>query len=136
MTAPHQPTSRQIAEMTRRQSMKRAENDAAIEVESIGSDTYIYIARGHHDIHAFMRAVLKEHGRTDDLRVPTHIWMKTMPARNANQTCWYEPVPEGTRGAWPCTYTTEAAASNAYRPSPAAPLVGAGGTEQIQGEPS
>ncbi len=79
--------------------------------ESIGEDTYIVISRGHHDIHAFMTAVRKDYDWP--LGVPEHIWMKTCPAR-AGYLAWYSPVPAGTRGAWPCTYVSEAYAEDSY----------------------
>lgn len=84
-----------------------------LEVESIGEDDYIVISRGHHDIHEFMRAVRE---RWDwPLGTPEHIWMKTMPApKNSNYSYWYQPVKEGTRGAWPCTYVSEGYGDDRY----------------------
>lgn len=89
---------------------------------SIGEDTYCVISKGHHDIHDFMRKVRED--RSWPLGVPEHIWMKTMPApKNSGYSCWYEPVPQGTRGAWPCTYVMEAYNEDRYeakfpQPSP------------------
>lgn len=83
-----------------------------LEPVSIGEDTYIVMSRGHHDIHAFMREVRK-HWEWP-LGVPELIWMKTMPARADGYTCWYQPVPKGTSGAWPCTYVSEAYNEDRY----------------------
>lgn len=84
-----------------------------LEVENVGEDTYILISRGHHDIHEFMLAV-REAGYDWPLGVPTHIWMKTVPTRRDGYRCWYEPVPAGTRGAWPCTHVQEAYHEDRY----------------------
>ena len=83
-----------------------------LEPKSIGEDTYIIISRGHHDIHAFMAEVRKHW--TWPLGEPEHLWMKTMPAREDGYSCWYQPVPAGTRGAWPCTYVSEAWNEDSY----------------------
>lgn len=85
----------------------------ALEPFSIGEDTYCVISRGHHDIHDFMRKVREDY--LWPLGVPEHIWMKTCPPpRNSDYSCWYEPVPQGTRGAWPCTYVSEAYDKDMY----------------------
>jgi hypothetical protein len=83
-----------------------------LEPESIGSDTYIVISRGHHDIHEFVRAVRKTFSWP--LGTPEHIWMKTVPSRDPMYRCWYQPVPKGTRGAWPATYVAEAYNEDCY----------------------
>jgi hypothetical protein len=84
-----------------------------LEPFSIGEDTYCVISKGHHDVHEFMRA-LRERWQWP-LGMPEHIWMKTMPApKDSGYACWYEPVPEGTRGAWPCTYVREAYHEDSY----------------------
>lgn len=80
---------------------------------SIGDNTYTVISKGHHDIHEFMQAVRQSIDWP--LGVPEHIWMKTMPApKNSGYSCWYQPVKQGTRGAWPCTYVTEAYDEDRY----------------------
>lgn len=79
--------------------------------ESVGEDTYVIISRGHHDIHAFMTEVRKVWDWP--LGVPEHVWMKTMPPRDG-YVSWHEPVPPGTRGAWPCTYVQEAYNEDSY----------------------
>ena len=85
----------------------------ALEPFSIGEDIYVVISRGHHDIHQFMRKIREDYSWP--LGVPEHIWMKTCPApRNSGYRCWYEPVKEGTRGAWPCTYVAEAYNEDRY----------------------
>ena len=84
-----------------------------LEPLSIGEDTYIVISEGHHDVHEFMKAV--RDNWSWPLGMPTHIWMKTTPApKNSSYVCWYEPVPEGTRGAWPCTCVSEAWGKDSY----------------------
>ena len=83
-----------------------------LSVQSIGEDVYILISRGHHDIHEFMRAVRADY--TWPLGVPKHIWMKTRPSRDPNYTCFYDVVPEGTRGSWPATHVQEAWGEEAY----------------------
>lgn len=78
----------------------------------IGDDTYVVISRGHHDIHDFMAKV---RARWEwPLGVPQHIWMKTMPPPSPEYKSWYQPVPAGTRGAWPCTYVREAYNEDSY----------------------
>lgn len=84
-----------------------------LEVESIGEDVYIIISRGHHDIHEFMKTVRRE-GYDWPLGVPEHIWMKTRPSRDSQYHCFYDPVPEGTRGAWPATYVSEGGGEHSY----------------------
>lgn len=83
-----------------------------LEVKSIGEDVYIVVSKGHHDIHEFMRAVRADYSWP--LGVPTHIWMKTRPSRDPRYTCFYDPVPEGTRGAWPATHAEEAWGADTY----------------------
>lgn len=84
-----------------------------LEPFSVGEDTYIVISKGHHDVHQFMKAV-REHWNWP-LGMPIHIWMKTMPApKGSGYRCWYQPVPEGTLGAWPCTYVHEAYHEDSY----------------------
>ncbi|MDD2765316.1 MAG: hypothetical protein PHE83_15235 [Opitutaceae bacterium] len=80
---------------------------------SIGDNTYTVISKGHHDIHEFMQAVRQS--IVWPLGVPEHIWMKTMPApKHSGYSCWYQPVKQGTRGAWPCTYVSEAYGEDRY----------------------
>jgi len=74
-----------------------------LEVESVGSDTYIVMSRGHHDLEEFMvKAVEGFHGWF--LGGPKHMWCKTTPTRGGLA---YNFVKEGTRGAWPATYCWE-----------------------------
>ena len=84
-----------------------------LEVMSIGEHSYILISRGHHDIHEFMAEVRKEYSWP--LGEPQHIHMKTVPApKDSGYSCWYHPVPAGTRGAWPCTHVSEAYGDDCY----------------------
>ncbi len=80
---------------------------------SIGEDTHIIISRGHHDVHELMAAVRRE-GWDWPLGMPRHLWFKTMPARRDGYLNWLQPVTEGTRGAWPCTYVSEAYGEDSY----------------------
>lgn len=74
-----------------------------LEVESVGSDTYIVMSRGHHDLELFMAKVMEEY-RGWFLGGPAHMWCKTTPVDGG----WrYNFVKEGTRGAWPATYCWE-----------------------------
>lgn len=74
-----------------------------LEVESVGSDQYIVMSRGHHDLDAFMaKAVVEFEGWF--LGGPQHVWIKTTPT---NGGVAYNIVREGTRGAWPATYCWE-----------------------------
>lgn len=84
-----------------------------LEIENIGEDVYILISRGHHDIHEFMRKVREDYDWP--LGVPQHVWMKTRPApKDSGFRCFYDPVPEGTRGAWPATHVQEAWGDDSY----------------------
>lgn len=86
-----------------------------LEPFSIGEDTYIVISKGHHDIHEFMRAVRADVSEDWPLEVPRHIWMKTTPTRpGSGYSAWYSPCEPHTRGAWPCTYASEAYNEDRY----------------------
>lgn len=83
--------------------MAETESRYPLEVESVGSDTYIVMSRGHHDLEEFMaKAVEDFHGWF--LGGPQHLWIKTTPTKGG---CNYNIVKEGTRGAWPATYCWE-----------------------------
>jgi hypothetical protein len=74
-----------------------------LEVESVGSDTYIVMSRGHHDLNEFMRAVIKDYGDWS-LGGAKHVWIKTTPTKGG----WnYNIVDKSVRGAWPATYCWE-----------------------------
>lgn len=77
-----------------------------LHVESVGSDTYIVMSRGHHDLGEFMAAVNKDY-EDWKLRDPEHKWCKTVPDRSGQLNCRYVFVEPGTRGAWPATYAWE-----------------------------
>lgn len=85
-----------------------------LEPISVGSETYIVISRGHHDIHEFMKAVRADVSSDWPLGVPEHIWMKTTPPPSPEYTAWYTPVKKGARGAWPATYVSEAYNEDRY----------------------
>lgn len=77
-----------------------------LEVESVGSDTYIVMSKGHHDFEEFMREAVKEYSGWF-LGGPSHHWVKSVPDRSGKYDMRYAFVPEGTRGAWPATYCSE-----------------------------
>lgn len=73
---------------------------------SVGSDTYIVMSRGHHDLEIFMKKAVEEWPGWQ-LGGPRQVWCKTVPDRSGefeNRYCLVEP---GTRGAWPATYCWE-----------------------------
>lgn len=74
-----------------------------LEVESVGSDTYIVMSRGHHDLDEFMRAATKDYSGWF-LGGAKHMWVKTVPRKDGWEYCF---VDEGTRGAYPATYCWE-----------------------------
>ena len=74
-----------------------------LEVESVGSDTYIVMSRGHHDLDLFMAKAVEQYEGWF-LGGPKHVWIKTTPIKGGVA---YNIVNEGTRGAWPATYCWE-----------------------------
>ncbi|ARL04472.1 hypothetical protein BOC44_20875 (plasmid) [Burkholderia pseudomallei] len=79
-------------------------------IENVGDDDYIVMARGHHDPHEFMKKV-REAGYDWPLGFPSHHWIKSTPARDGVR---YHMVPAGTRGAFPATYAHEAYREKSY----------------------
>ena len=77
-----------------------------LEIESVGSDAYIVMSRGHHDIAEFMRAAVEKYPDWA-LGGPIHKWCKSVPDRSGEFSMRYAFVQEGTRGAWPATYCWE-----------------------------
>lgn len=84
-----------------------------LDVENVGSDTYIVMSRGHHDIHEFMRAVRIE-GYDWHLGIPQHRWAKVVPDTTGACDYRYVFVKEGTRGSFPVTYSWEAYSQDTY----------------------
>lgn len=85
-----------------------------LDIESVGEDTYTLRSKGHHDPHEFMRQARAD-GWTWPLGMPEHLWCKTTPApADSYFRCFYNIVPEGTRGAYPVTYAQEAYNEDAY----------------------
>lgn len=97
-----------------------------LSVENVGEDTYILMSRGHHDVHEFMRAVRAD-GYTWPLGMPTHEWMRAIPAPNGSGfRCLYVEAKPGARGAFPATYAREAYGEDRYEAlAPNAELSGA-----------
>lgn len=83
------------------------------DIQNVGSDTYILMAKGHHDPHEFMR-IVRLAGYQWPLGMPTHQWVKTVPSRDPGYRCHYALVDKGTRGAWPATYAHEAYHEDGY----------------------
>lgn len=77
-----------------------------LELESSGSDTYIVMSRGHHDLAEFARLAKAEYP-TWNLGGAEHKWCKTVPCHTGEFSSYYVFVKEGTRGAWPATYMWE-----------------------------
>lgn len=84
-----------------------------LDIENVGSDTYTVMSRGHHDIHEFMRAVRHE-GYDWPLGVPESRWAKVVPDSTGECEYLYTFVNEGTRGAFPVTYSWEAYGQETY----------------------
>lgn len=77
-----------------------------LSIENVGSDDYIVMSRGHHDIHEFMKAVRKDYDWP--LSVPEHKWVKAVPDATGYFQMRYHYVEAGTRGAFPVTVAWEA----------------------------
>lgn len=78
-----------------------------LEIENVGSHTYIVMSRGHHDSQRFMKAV-KEEGFGDwPLGHPQKVWVKATPCNTNEYNHFYHIVQEGVRGAFPATYSWE-----------------------------
>lgn len=77
-----------------------------LEVESVGSDTYIVMSKGHHEFDEFMQEAVK-HYPDWFLGGPVHRWVKSVPDRSGQYSMLYVFVQEGTRGSWPATYCDE-----------------------------
>lgn len=74
-----------------------------LEVESVGSDTYIVMSKGHHDLTEFMTEAVKQYPGWF-LGGAEHVWCKTVPSKGQS---WFHFVAPSTRGAWPATYCWE-----------------------------
>ncbi|MBF4337581.1 hypothetical protein [Vibrio anguillarum] len=84
-----------------------------LEINNVGGDTYIVMSKGHHDIHEFMQKV-REDGYEWPLGMPKHVWIKATPDRSGESICVYHVVKEGTRGAFPATYSWESCGDDLY----------------------
>lgn len=84
----------------------------AIDIENIGGDVYVLIARGHHDVHEFMREVRKDYDWP--LGMPEHLYFRTVPTKRSDLTCLYVPAKKGARGAYPVTHVQEAWNDESY----------------------
>ena len=77
-----------------------------LEIESVGSDTYIVMSKGHHDLAVFITKAREEYPDWH-LGGAEHKWCKSVPDRTGQLHCRYSFVEAGTRGAWPATYARE-----------------------------
>ena len=84
-----------------------------LNIQNVGGDTYIVMSKGHHDIHEFMKAVRND-GYDWPLGVPRHVWVKATPDNTGEHICHYNIVEEGTRGAFPATYSWESYGDEQY----------------------
>jgi hypothetical protein len=78
-----------------------------LKIEAVHTDNeLIYMSKGHHDPHEFMKA-LREYGERAYLSTPTQHWVKKTPANDGEHSCWYNIVDESCQGAFPATYSRE-----------------------------
>lgn len=84
-----------------------------LEIENIGEDVYTLMSRGHHDPHEFMKRV-REEGYTWPLGMPQHLWFRATPDRSGKLVCRYSVAEQGSRGAFPVTFATEAPNEELY----------------------
>ncbi|WP_279456673.1 hypothetical protein [Aeromonas veronii] len=84
-----------------------------LDIQNVGGDEYIVMSRGHHDIHDFMKAV-RAAGYDWPLSIPEYRWAKVTPDSTGEYNYWYRFVSEGTRGAFPVTYSWEAYGDDSY----------------------
>ncbi|WP_447651036.1 hypothetical protein [Pseudomonas abietaniphila] len=82
------------------------EKNYPLEVESAGTDTYIVMSKGHHDLEEFMAKAVEEFEGWF-LGGPKHMWCKSVPDRSGEFDTRYVFVEPDTRGAWPATYCWE-----------------------------
>lgn len=92
----------------------------SIDIENCGEDVYILRAKGHHDLHEFMRQVRAE-GYSWPLGMPEHRYQRTVPTRKDGYNCIYAFANKGDRGAYPVTYVTEGYGADSYEALIAAP---------------
>jgi len=78
-----------------------------IEIDNVGDDTYALLSKGHHDPHVFMSKA-REDGYDWPLGMPEHIWMRKVPCRSGYFDFLYIEAKQGQRGAFPCTFVSEA----------------------------
>ena len=83
-----------------------------LEVENVGSDSYIVMSKGHHDEHVFMKEVRKC-GYRWPLGMPKHVFIKVTPD-NVEGGVNYNIVDKSVKGSFPATYSWEAFGSESY----------------------
>lgn len=84
---------------------------------SAGDETYVVMSKGHHDPHAFMRAVREAGYGNWPLGQPEHKWVKTVPCAPScgEHRCHYELSDEHRPGWFPATYAFEAYGEDRYQ---------------------
>lgn len=87
-----------------------------LDVMNVSTDYYAFMSKGHHNVHDFMQHVRTEFGEhyIKYLGYPQHIWMKTVPDSTGEYSTRFTPVEQGTRGAYPVTFTCEFSHINLY----------------------
>ncbi len=89
------------------------------DITNVGDDTYRLMARGHHDVHAFMKAV-RAAGYSWPLGMPRHVWLRAGPVRNGFHPIHgdcdfvYVDAEPRSRGAFAATYVDEAYGADGY----------------------
>lgn len=80
-----------------------------LEIEACHDDNErIYMSKGHHGSHEFMKALREYGAKPSHYSTPTRRWVKRTPApKNSDYSCLFHFVEKGTRGAFPATYTHE-----------------------------
>lgn len=80
--------------------------DYPLDIISVGSDTYIVMSKGHHDLNGFIESAREAYPNWL-LGGAEHKWCKTVPDRSGEFDSRYVFVEPGTKGAWPATYCYE-----------------------------
>lgn len=85
----------------------------SIDLENIGGDVYILLAKGHHTPAEFMREVRKEYP-TWPMGMPKHYYCRTIPCRTGEYVCRYQWQDKPGKGAYPVTVSHEAYGDDKY----------------------
>jgi len=80
--------------------------DYPLEITSVGSDSYIVMSKGHHDLKVFMDKAKKEYPDWM-LGGAIHKWCKVIPDKSGKFNSIFAFVDKTGRGAFPVTYCYE-----------------------------